>query len=99
MIKTLALAAAFLAAFFMTPAEAMVCFDQSGYERFKEQFEEREIAKGSLGAGDELKMLLLSNKSTGSWTMVIVRKDGLMCPFSSGNDFKLVKPLIKGQRI
>jgi hypothetical protein len=98
-MKTLALAAAFLAAFFMTPAQAMVCFDQSGYERFKAQFGEREIAEGLLGKGDELRMLLLLNKSTGSWTMVIVRKDGLRCPFSSGNDFKLVKPLIKGQRI
>jgi hypothetical protein len=96
MMKT-ALAAAFLAAFFMTPAEAMVCFDQSGYERFKEQFEEREIAKGSLGAGDELKMLLLSNKDTGTWTMVIVRKDGLMCPFSSGNEFELIKPKVTGK--
>jgi hypothetical protein len=96
MMKT-ALAAAFLAAFFITPAQAMVCFDQSGYERFKEQFQEREIAKGSLGAGDELKMLLLSNKSTGSWTMVIVRKDGLMCPFSSGNEFELIKPKVTGK--
>ena len=99
MMKTFALAAAFLAAFFMTSAQAMVCFDQSGYERFKAQFEEREIADGSLGAGDELRMLLLSNSDTGSWTMVIVRKDGLMCPFSSGNDFKLIKPLIEGQKI
>jgi hypothetical protein len=99
MMKTLALAAAFLAAFFMTPAEAIVCFDQSGYERFKAQFGEREIAKGSLGKGDELRMLLLSNRDTGSWTMVIVRKDGLRCPFSSGNDFKLVKPLIEGKQV
>jgi hypothetical protein len=96
MMKT-ALAAAFLAAFFITPAQAMVCFDQGGYERFKEQFEEREIAKGSLGAGDELKMLLLSNKDTGTWTMVIVRKDGLMCPFSSGNEFELIKPKVTGR--
>jgi hypothetical protein len=96
MMKT-ALAAAFLAAFFITPAQAMVCFDQSGYERFKEQFQEREIAKGSLGAGDELKMLLLSNKDTGTWTMVIVRKDGLMCPFSSGNEFELIKPKVTGK--
>jgi hypothetical protein len=96
MMKT-ALAAAFLAAFFITPAQAMVCFDQGGYERFKEQFEEREIAKGSLGAGDELKMLLLSNKDTGTWTMVIVRKDGLMCPFSSGNEFELIKPKVTGK--
>ena len=83
----------------MTPAQAMVCFDQSGYERFKKQFEEGEIAEGSLGMGDDLRMLLLSNKRTGSWTMVIVRKDGLRCPFSSGNDFKLSKPLIEGQKI
>ena len=97
MMKT-ALAAAFLAAFFITPAQAMVCFDQSGYERFKEQFEEREIAKGSIGKGDELRMLLLSNSDTGTWTMIIVRKDGLMCPFSSGNDFKLIRPRIEGKQ-
>jgi len=96
-MKTLALAAAFLAAFFMTPAQAMVCFDQSGLERFKKQFQENEIAEGSLGAGDELKMLLLSNEDTGSWTMVIVRKDGLMCPFSSGNEFELIKPKVTGK--
>ena len=97
MMKT-ALAAAFLAAFFITPAQAMVCFDQGGYERFKEQFEEREIAKGSIGKGDELRMLLLSNSDTGTWTMIIVRKDGLMCPFSSGNDFKLIRPRIEGKQ-
>jgi len=96
MMKT-ALAAAFLAAFFMTPAQAMVCFDEAGYERFKRQFEEREIAKGTLGKGDELRMLLLSNKETGTWTMVIKRKDGLMCPFSSGNEFELIKPKVTGK--
>jgi len=96
-MKTLALTAAVLAAFFMTPAQAMVCFDQSGLERFKKQFQENEIAEGSLGAGDELKMLLLSNEDTGSWTMVIVRKDGLMCPFSSGNEFELIKPKVTGK--
>jgi hypothetical protein len=42
-------------------------------------------------------MLLLSNKDTGTWTMVIVRKDGLMCPFSSGNEFELIKPKVTGK--
>tara|TARA_R100001126_G_C4807203_1_gene139975 strand:+ start:130 stop:441 length:312 start_codon:yes stop_codon:yes gene_type:complete len=99
MMKTLALIAAFLAAFFMTPAEAMVCFDQSGYERFKNQFQESEIANGSIGPGDELKMILLSNKDTGTWTMLIVREDGLMCPFSSGDEFKLIRPRIEGKQV
>nr|BAR32592.1 hypothetical protein [uncultured Mediterranean phage uvMED] len=98
-MKTLALAAAFLAAFFMTPAEAMVCFDEAGYERFKGEFDEREIAKGTLGKGDELRMLLLSNKHTGTWTMVIVRKDGLKCPFSSGDEFKLIQPKVTGKEV
>ena len=93
------LTVALVAAFFVPTARAMVCFDQAGYERFKGQFQEREIANGSLGNGDELKMRLLSNKDTGTWTMIIVSQDGLMCPFSSGNDFKLIKPLIKGQEI
>jgi len=94
-----ALTVALVAAFFVPRAQAMVCFDESGYERFKIQFQEREIANGSVGNGEELRMRLLSNKDTGTWTMVIVRKDGLMCPFSSGNDFKLIKQLIKGQEI
>ena len=83
----------------MPPAQAMVCFDQSGYERFKGQFQEREIAKGTLGKGDDLRMLLLSNEETGTWTMVIVRKDGLMCPFSSGNEFELIRPRIEGKQV
>jgi len=100
MIKILAiLTIAAFAAFFVPNAQAMVCFDKDGYERFKNQFRESEIAKGSVGNGDELKMRLLSNKDTGTWTMIIVRKDGLMCPFSSGNNLKLIAPLIKGREI
>jgi len=94
-----ALTVALVAAFFASSAKAMVCFDQDGYERFKEQFQEREIARGTLGKGDELRMLLLSNEKTGTWTMVIVRKDGLMCPFSSGNEFELIRPRIEGKQV
>ncbi len=98
--RTLApLTVALVAAFFASSAKAMVCFDQDGYERFKEQFQEREIARGTLGKGDELRTLLLSNEKTGTWTMVIVRKDGLMCPFSSGNEFELIRPRIEGKQV
>jgi hypothetical protein len=44
-------------------------------------------------------MILLSNKDTGTWTMLIVREDGLMCPFSSGDEFKLIQPKVTGKEV
>ena len=94
-----ALTAAFLAAFFAPTAQAMMCFDAKGMANFHKQYGEHEVARGSLG-NDGHKMLLLANPKTGSWTMIIVRvPDGLMCPFSSGNNFKIIQPSIKGQKI
>lgn len=76
-------------------AHALACFDSIGYQNFNTQYHEDPVARGSLGTAG--KMLLVANKKTGTWTMLIVRDDMLMCPFASGTNFKLVKP--EGQKI
>tara|TARA_R100000995_G_scaffold65409_1_gene34423 strand:+ start:189 stop:494 length:306 start_codon:yes stop_codon:yes gene_type:complete len=101
MMKTLTLAAAFWAAFLMTPAQAMMCFDPiDGRANFYKEFGEKEVGKGTLGNDLENGMLLLANPKTGTWTVMIVRfKDGFLCPFASGKNFELIKPKVKGQQI
>ena len=101
MMKTLTLVAAFALAFiFSPPVKAMVCFDPiDGRENFYSEYQEKEIARGSLGSGND-GMLLLANQKTGSWTLMIVRRlDGFLCPLASGEKFKLKVPEAKGHKI
>tara|TARA_A100000172_G_scaffold78963_1_gene65198 strand:+ start:107 stop:427 length:321 start_codon:yes stop_codon:yes gene_type:complete len=91
--------AAFIAAFFMPSAQAMVCFDRHGLMNFHQKFGEEEVARAELGS-DGHKMILMANPKTKTWTMMIVRKpDGMVCPFASGDDFQLIKPIERGEKI
>jgi hypothetical protein len=93
-----ALTAAFVAAFFAPKAQAqLMCFDANGVKNFHAEYGEEEVARGTLGSVGE--MLLLANPNTGTWTMMIVRPDKLLCPFASGNNFVLTKPVDRGQNI
>tara|TARA_R100001082_G_C4278238_1_gene122734 strand:- start:103 stop:408 length:306 start_codon:yes stop_codon:yes gene_type:complete len=96
-----ALIVAFLAAFFVPTAQAMVCFDPiHGRANFYAEFGEMEVAGGDLGSDKQNEMLLLANPKTGTWTIMIVRNiDGFLCPMASGKNFKLKKPKIKGHKI
>ena len=96
-----ALTVAFVAAFFVPSAKAMVCFDPiDGFGEFMRQFGESEVAGGDLGSDKKNGMLLLSNPKTGTWTMMVVRKvDGFLCPMASGENFKLKTLKIEGQKI
>ena len=82
-------------AMWASSAQALACFDPAGYQNFNAQYGEAPVARATLGSVG--KMLLVANPKTGTWTMIIVRDDMLMCPFASGNNFKLVKP--KGEKI
>jgi len=74
-----------------------MCFDPAGAKNFHAQYGEEQVARATLGSvGD---MLLLANPNTGTWTMMIVREDKLLCPFASGNNFKLTRPATEGQKI
>ena len=99
MIKILAtLTIAACAAFFVPKAQAqMMCFDSAGVKNFHAQYGEEEVARATLGSVGG--MLLLANPVTGTWTMMIVRPDKLLCPFASGNDFVLTKPKDRGEKI
>ena len=102
MMKTLALAAAFALAFIFSPTvKAMVCFDPvNGRANFYAQFGEEEVGSGTFGTDLENGMLLLANRETGTWTVLIVRfKDGFLCPLASGKNFQLIKPTAKGRKI
>ena len=93
-----ALTVALVAAFFAPKAQAqLMCFDATGVQNFHAEYGEEEVARGTLGSVGE--MLLLANPNTGTWTMMIVRPDKLLCPFASGNKFVLTKPVDKGQNI
>ena len=96
-----ALTVALVAAFFVPPAKAMVCFDPiDGFAEFMRQFGESEVAGGDLGSDKKNGMLLLANPKNGSWTMMIVRKvDGFLCPMASGENFKLKTLKSKGHKI
>lgn len=98
-MKLFFLAAAF-AAFFMTPAQAMVCFEKGAVEAFEKKFGEKPVAEGNMG-GDGFRMIFLLNPKTKSWTMLIVRPDEIICPFATGEDFKLIKSnqSVEGQPI
>ena len=94
MMKTLALTAAFLAAFFMTPAHAFTvpCFAGDGVELFKKEHKEHPIVKGK--ASDGASYFLLVNPETKTWTMIIKRPgaEDFFCPVASGNEFELMPP-------
>jgi hypothetical protein len=93
---------AFIVALFLVvaaPAQGMIpCFPPDGLKKMWKEYGEEQVATATLGkAGDG--MLLLNNPKTGSWTMLIVRKDKMVCPLASGDDFKFLLPKVKGQEI
>ena len=95
-----ALTVALMAAFFVPAAQAMICFEKGAVKAFEDKYGEKPVAKGALGE-DGFKMIFLLNPKTKSWTMLIVRPDKIICPFATGENFKLIKsaPKVGGQPI
>ena len=100
MMKTLALAAALWAAFFMTQARAFTvpCFKGDGIALFKKEHGEHPIAKGV--ASDGASYFLLVNPTSKTWTMMIRRPGpgNFFCPVASGKQFELVPPTVKSEK-
>ena len=96
----LILTTAAFAAFFVPAAQAMICFEQGAVEAFDKKYGEKPVARGALGT-DGLEMIFLLNPETKSWTMLIIRPDKIVCPFATGEDFKLIKSKqsVEGQPI
>ena len=95
-----ALTVALVAAFFVPAAQAMICFEKGAVEAFENKYGEKPVARGALGT-DGLEMIFLLNPKTKSWTMLIIRPDKIICPFATGEDFKLIKSKqsVEGQPI
>tara|TARA_A100000172_G_C3042720_1_gene111162 strand:+ start:72 stop:392 length:321 start_codon:yes stop_codon:yes gene_type:complete len=93
-MKTLALAAAFVAAFFTSSVHAMTipCFMGNGPDIFKDMHNEDVLATGK--SPDGATYFILLNPETKSWTVIVERPgDGeFFCPVASGEKFKLLPP-------
>ena len=100
MILRVILTAALVAAFFVPAAQAMICFEEGAVEAFDKKYGEKPVARGALETNG-LEMIFLLNPETKSWTMLIIRPDKIVCPFATGEDFKLIKstPKVGGQAI
>lgn len=78
-------------------AALIPCADPKSMATMLRRFDEQQLATAV--DADQAPMVLSVNPNTGTFTVLIRRRDGLNCILAAGRDFKLTGKLIAGRDI